>query len=160
MTDQWPASPVLGDVAENPVLDLIPFTRAGWKVAHVNRLSQLIRQFLQRTFPKTASTTVTATAISSNQQLFCISISLHTHLLPPATDGFGGKVSGIVIDSHTHPTFVLVHIEDVRRQMVPDTIGRFLSDTFSLTIPANLLIRQPSTSDLCRLFAVSSSFLS
>ena len=50
--------------------------------------------------------------------------------------------------------------KSVRRQMVPDTFGRFLSDTFSLTIPANLLIRQPATSDLCRLFAVSSSFLS
>src|SRR2546421_4196053 len=31
---EWPASPVHGDVTEEPVLDFVPLRGTGWKVAH------------------------------------------------------------------------------------------------------------------------------
>ena len=34
LTDKWPSSPVVRNVAEHPVFDLIPLTRAGREVAH------------------------------------------------------------------------------------------------------------------------------
>jgi hypothetical protein len=40
MADERPAASVLRDVAEHPVLDLVPFARAGRKVAHGNNAAQ------------------------------------------------------------------------------------------------------------------------
>src|SRR5450755_2616212 len=58
MTDQRLASPVLGDVGKHAVLDLVPFTCAGRKVADVNGQTKLGCQVLQGDFPKTAAAAV------------------------------------------------------------------------------------------------------
>jgi Subunit ChlI of Mg-chelatase len=34
MVHQWPPAPVLGDVAEHPMLDLIPLAGTRWEVTH------------------------------------------------------------------------------------------------------------------------------
>ena len=46
-TQQRTPSPVLGDVAEHPVLDLVPFAGSRRKMAHPNLQPQLISQSLQ-----------------------------------------------------------------------------------------------------------------
>src|SRR5437867_4733650 len=44
-------TPVLGDVAEHPVLDLVPLAGAGRKVADRNRQAGLVGQLLQAELP-------------------------------------------------------------------------------------------------------------
>ena len=51
VTHQRSTTPILGDVAEHPMLDLVPFAGARWKVAHMDWHSQAHRQLLQRHFP-------------------------------------------------------------------------------------------------------------
>ena len=67
MTDQWPASPVLGDVAEPPVLDLIPFTRSGWEVADGQHQARLTGQILQDDFPESRAVVVRAASVGRDQ---------------------------------------------------------------------------------------------
>ena len=47
MADEWFASPVLGDVAEESVLDLVPFAGARREVAHGDTQPRLISEVLQ-----------------------------------------------------------------------------------------------------------------
>ena len=48
---EWPASPVLGDMAEHAVLDFIPFAGARRQVAHLQREVGFIGKSLQCHFP-------------------------------------------------------------------------------------------------------------
>ena len=63
VTDQRSPTPILGDVAEYAMLDLVPFAGARREVAHMDRHSQAHRQLLQRHFPKAAPATVAATPV-------------------------------------------------------------------------------------------------
>lgn len=53
---QRSASPVLGDMAEDAVFDLVPLAGAGRTMANVNGNAQTVGQFLQRDLPQTAAT--------------------------------------------------------------------------------------------------------
>ena len=64
---QRSASPVLGDMAEHAVFDLVPLAGAGRKMANVNGSVQAIGQFLQRDLPPTAATAVAAGTIGRDQ---------------------------------------------------------------------------------------------
>ena len=48
---QRSASPVVGDVAEHPMLDLVPFAGAWRKMAHVDNQTSFIGELLQFHFP-------------------------------------------------------------------------------------------------------------
>src|ERR1700676_311369 len=69
VTDQGLAAPVLRDVAEHTMLNLVPFTGARREVADVDGETQLARQVLQRDFPEPAAAAVATAAIGSDQQL-------------------------------------------------------------------------------------------
>jgi len=64
-------SPVLGDVAEHPVLDLVPLARAGREMADRDPQPQVVGQTLQRHFPQPRAISVTATGIGSDQESAC-----------------------------------------------------------------------------------------
>lgn len=51
VVNQWPTPPILGDVAEHSMLNLVPFTRAWRKVAHINPQIRLIGKLLQFHLP-------------------------------------------------------------------------------------------------------------
>ena len=63
MTDQSPVAPVLSDVAEHAVLDLVPLAGAWWKVAHMDWRLQAHCQLLKGDLPQGASTTVVHPAL-------------------------------------------------------------------------------------------------
>lgn len=65
---QWPAAPVVGDVAEHSVFDLVPLARARWEVAHLYRRSDLVGQVLQLHAPPPDPVAVAAAAVSGDQQ--------------------------------------------------------------------------------------------
>ena len=103
VTDQGLALPVLGDMAEHPMLDLVPFAGPRREVADVDGQAQLARQVLQRDFPEPAAAAVAAAAIGGDQQLAGAGVARRTHLTPPATDRFDGEPGCVVVHADAHP---------------------------------------------------------
>ena len=68
MADQRLAAPVLGDVGEEAMLDLVPFAGAGRKVATVTASPVSLAKRLQFAFPQPDPRTVAAAAIGGDQQ--------------------------------------------------------------------------------------------
>src|SRR4051794_35640561 len=58
--EQRLAAPVFRDVAEHPMLNLVPLARPGRKMAHGDPQADLVRQLLQGYLPQPRSATVAA----------------------------------------------------------------------------------------------------
>ena len=67
--EQWPATPIFGNEAEHPVLDLIPFARPRGKVRDVDGQLKVIRQPLEVALPQADPAAITAAAIGRDIQL-------------------------------------------------------------------------------------------
>ena len=57
-TDQGPAPPVLRDMTEHPMFDLVPLARAGREVTHRHRQAEPIGQILQFVLPQSTPAAV------------------------------------------------------------------------------------------------------
>jgi hypothetical protein len=68
VTDQWFASPVLRDEAEQAVLDLVLLAGARRKVAYLQPRPQGVRYFLEDDVPKARPRAVAPSAIRRDQQ--------------------------------------------------------------------------------------------
>src|SRR5438876_6394063 len=49
--DEWSSAPILGDMAEHPVRDLVPFARPRWAMAHRDSQAGRSGQTLQLDLP-------------------------------------------------------------------------------------------------------------
>ena len=67
MTDKRLASPVLTDVGEEPMFDLVPFAGAGGQVANRDLKAGFIGQLLQLGLPQPGPVTVAASTIGRDQ---------------------------------------------------------------------------------------------
>src|SRR5512135_3325744 len=72
-TTAWSSSgrppPVLRDVAEHPVFDLVPLARPGREVTHRDLQSRLIRQILEADLPQSVAPPVAPARVGRDQQL-------------------------------------------------------------------------------------------
>jgi hypothetical protein len=110
-------TPILRDVAEHPVLDLIPLARTRWKVADRNRQADLIRKSLNSDLPQPSPTAVAPATIGNHQQFTRLRIVLRSDPQPPTTQRFGGDVGRIMINADTDPPSIGRLIRDpVRRR--------------------------------------------
>src|SRR5580700_8635806 len=66
---QRPAAPVLRDVAEQPVLDLVPCRWAGRIVVDADHEPGFVGQFLQFELPEAHTGTIRAAAVRRNRQI-------------------------------------------------------------------------------------------
>src|ERR1700678_2671286 len=105
--DQRTTSPVLRDLAEQTMLDLVPFTRPRWKVAYGYWHPQTVRQTLHRYLPQSTPNPVAAAAICRDQQPLRLGETLASHPLPPVTNARHRKLGCVVIDAHAHPAFLV-----------------------------------------------------
>ena len=101
VTHQRPTSPVLGDVREHAMLDLVPLAGPGREVAHLDGQPEAGRQALQGDLPQTAPTAIASPAVGGDQQRPGVGIAFAAHLLPPAADGLHRELRGVVIDART-----------------------------------------------------------
>ena len=83
VTHEWPPAPVLRDVTEHSMFDLVPLARPRGEVTHADLKSQFIRQALQLHLPQSHSAAIATPAIRGDQQLAGVSIDRLTHLSPP-----------------------------------------------------------------------------
>ena len=95
VADKGPPSPILGNVTEHPMFDLVPLAGPGREMAYVNRHFELIGELLECHLPKSAPAAVATTAIGRDEQSLGITVALGAHFLPPPPDGLAGKVSGV-----------------------------------------------------------------
>src|SRR3954454_18374817 len=111
-TDQRTSAPVVGDVAEHSMFDLVPLAGSGWKVTDVDLDADFISQLLHLAFPQADPISVAAATIRRNQQAPGMGIAGMAHFFPPAPDAFGGEFSSVVIDPNTYPTLIGCDIVD------------------------------------------------
>ncbi len=91
MAEQRLAAPVLGDEAEETMLDLVPFARARREVAHADVETGTIGQFLQFPLPKPVPWPIASSRIGSDHQRRCFWVCTAAHRLPPTPDALNGE---------------------------------------------------------------------
>ena len=109
---EWSATPVLGDVTEQAVLDLVPLGGPGWVMANGDGEPGLVGEFLEFQLPQAHAHAVGATTIGRNHQALGIGIALATHRLEPTPDCVDRELGGIVIDADVHPAGIVGEIVD------------------------------------------------
>src|SRR5262249_29965992 len=111
-TFEWPASPVLRDMAEHAVLDLVPLRRARWIVVDVERQAGLVCELLQFHFPEAHARAVRAAAIRSDRQFAHVGIALAADALDPGTDRLHRELRRIARDAEADPAGVGADVVD------------------------------------------------
>jgi hypothetical protein len=122
--DERRRAPILGDVAEHAVFDLVPLARAWRKVAHGNRQSGLVRKLLKRELPQSRSASVAPAAIGGHQQLGCVWIRSPAHPSPPLAQGFHGELGGVMVHADADPSLVPEDVEDPIGERLPEFLIR------------------------------------
>ena len=153
MTDERPTTPVVGDEAEEAMLDLVPLAGAGREVADRELEFQRVGEVLERDAPQARARAVAAAAVRRNQKLGGTWKAAAPHAGPPAANAVHGELGGIVIDPHADPTLVVDQIVDAVRNSLaelgilevvdPDFFGLSLGAPRSasiLEIPDELLL--------------------
>src|SRR5262252_1610274 len=105
-----PAAPVLCDVAEQPVLDLV-LLRCAWRiVVDVDHEAGLVGQLLQFELPEPHTRTIRAAAVGRDRQLPRLRIALSSHAVEPAADRLHGELGGVAGDPDADEAGIGGHI--------------------------------------------------
>ena len=133
-------APVLGDEAEQPVLDFIPLAGAGRKVTDHQPHSQIVGQALQADLPKPAARAVAAAAIGGDQHFTGPTEAAAAHACPPATDTVGGEVRRVVVDPDADPALIIANIVNAVGNHLPQRLvcKVMYSDRLGLALRAPL----------------------
>src|SRR5208337_5329901 len=81
-----PAAPVLGDVAEQPMLNLVPLRCARRIMVDMDDEPGLVGELLQLDLPQPHPRPVRAATIGRDRQLSRMGIALPSHAFAPAAD--------------------------------------------------------------------------
>src|SRR5215831_12689994 len=104
-THQRPTPPVLRDVAEHPVLDLLPLALPRRQVTDRDPQTRLIGQLLQTDLPQPIATAVAPPAIGRDQQLLRLRVDRMPHPNPPPPDRLYRELGRVVTDPYvTQPS--------------------------------------------------------
>src|SRR5215468_3029530 len=106
MAGQGPASPVHGDVGEQPVLDLVPFRGAGREVARGDLQAGLEGKCGQLMLPGPGAGVVRAARVRGDQQPPGARIGGAARVVPPAADRLHGEGGGVMVGADVHPARV------------------------------------------------------
>src|SRR5580658_1867052 len=121
-TLQRTATPILGDVAEHPVLDLVPLARTGWVVRDRHVETRLVREALEFQFPQPRAVAVAAASVCGEQQSRGVGIGISSHAPPPATDGLDCEFGRVVVDADVDPSFVASDVVDAVRNRLAESL--------------------------------------
>ena len=106
MAEQGLPPPIHADMAEHPMLDLVPLAGPRREMAHRDVQPGLVGQSLQGHLPQPHPRSVAATTIGSHQQLRGRWVPRTPHLFPPTPQRFHGKLGSVMVGADTHPTHV------------------------------------------------------
>ena len=97
-------SPIGGDVTEHAMLDLVPLGGSWREMANFDRELEFVRKPLQLSALETDPISIASTAISGNEQTEPTQRKSFTHLAPPASNAFNGKLGSIMVDADIDPS--------------------------------------------------------
>ena len=118
MVQQRTTPPVLRDVAEHPVFDLVPLARPGREVTHRDLQSRLIRQILEADLPQSVAPPVAPARVGRDQQLLRLRVDRPSHPVPPPPDRLHRELRRVMTDPHVDPPFVgRLIVDPVRRHL-------------------------------------------
>ena len=127
--------PVGGDKGKQPVFHLVPLAGARRKMAHQNRQTRCISQFLQPHFPRPQAIPITTPAVSGDHQALGLRVQSPAFRAPPAPNRSYRKSTRVMIGAYVDESFILRQIIDpirigprygrVRKVMAIDIGGRF-----------------------------------
>ena len=106
VADQWLATPVLGDVGKEAVLDAVPLAGTGRQVGDGYDEAGLVGKALKFAFPEADAGAVAAAAVGRDGEALSLGIARVAEPLPPAADALDGKFGGVGIDSDVDPALV------------------------------------------------------
>ena len=112
VADQWLATPVLGDVGKEAVLDAVPLAGTGRQVGDGYDEAGLVGKALEFAFPEADAGAVAAAAVGRDGEALSLGIARIAEPLPPAADALDRKCGGIGIDSDVDPALVGGNVVD------------------------------------------------
>ena len=89
------SGPVVGNGAEESVLDIIPLGCSARVMANRNLQVILVGPLLQFSFPESRAMTIAASAVGGDQQLACIGILFSSPSFPPTSDRTHSKLRSV-----------------------------------------------------------------
>src|SRR5262249_36882141 len=104
--------PVLGNVAEETVLDLIPLRRPRREVRDADGEAAAIGEPLQLELPEARACSVAAAAVGGNEQLGGTGVRSLAHGSPPLCDGLDSELRRVVIGPDVDPASVAGQVVD------------------------------------------------
>ena len=113
------SAPILRDMAEQPMLDSVPFAGAWRKMANRDPKTRFVGELLQADFPEPGPRSIATPAVRCHQQRVGVWILGSAHFTPPTQNGGRGKFGRVMIDAHIDPAFVLRDIEDPKGDRAP-----------------------------------------
>src|SRR3954447_5819704 len=121
---QGTAAPVLRDVGEQAVFDLVPLAGTRREVADGHAQPGLVREALQRDLPQPRAAAVAAAPVGGDEQVGGTGVGGGAHLLPPAADGGNRQLRGVVVGAYAHPALVGPDVVDAVGDGVPHRLAR------------------------------------
>ena len=100
------ASPGLGDVAEQPVLTLVPLRGAGRVMANPQRKAGFVGKLLKFDLEQPHARPVGAAAVRRDHQLVHFRVPLTAHQIQPEPDRIDRELRRVVVDTEAHAASV------------------------------------------------------
>ena len=151
VADQRTTAPILRDVAEHPVLDLVPLAGPGREVAHVDPQSGLAGELLEAYLPEPGPIPVASPTVGHDQKFRDRRIRSTAHPPPPLPDGSNSKRRRVVVDAHADPAFVRKDIVDAIGDRLAKLLVLEVMDAYSLWAS----LRSPLAATIGNIFSVS-----
>jgi hypothetical protein len=126
---------ILRDVAEEPMFDLIPLTRAWREVADVDAESCLVGQILEFDFPGTRAVAIATPSVGRDEQVRRVGLGPRAHRPPPLADRRDCEGRRVVIAPDAHPSLIPGHIEDAVGDRLAQGVVRKVVDIDFLRLP-------------------------
>src|SRR5262249_42570612 len=112
VADKWTAAPVLRDVREEFMFDLVPLAGPRRKVAYTSGEAGRVRNRLERHLPQTIPVAVAAARVGRHEDIPRDVVCGTPDRPPPLADGRHGKLRSVMINADAYPPFLTSNIVD------------------------------------------------
>src|SRR6476646_378594 len=137
---QRAAAPVLRDVTEQAMLDLVPLRGPRRIVMDVERKPRLVGELLQLGLPEPHAGPVRAAAVRRDRQLFHARITRVPHALEPGADRCHGELGRVGRDPDTDKAFVGGDIVDAVRHDLAERLVLEVVDPHAMRIALGAIV--------------------
>jgi len=138
-----PPTPVACDMAEHPMLHLVPLTGAGRKMTDGNLETRFIRKPLQFRLPQTTTYAVTPPTLRGEQQFLGVGRGHTAHPEPPLTERRHRKLRRIMGGAHPDPPCVGRHVINAIRNALASCQARKIIRLNFFGHPLGLILSSP-----------------